>query len=1454
MGNAVVAPIARPAPMSRSAAMSDPSDIGVETRVASPEGTQPGIRNVRIFVSSPGDTIHERGRVDRVVERLNGEFAGTARLETIRWETEFYRAHATFQAEIPEAAECDIVIAIFRHRLGTELPASFAPMPDGTPYPSGTAYEVLSAIEHCRRFNSPDVYVFRQPEPPMVQLDDPEAERTQRQWERLKAFWETWFVGADGRYKAAFQNFASVDDFEAQLDRLLRGWLEEKFLHDRAAEWPIEVKGSPFRGLAAFGAKHEKVFFGRSRDIARAVDAWKDAAARGSPFLLVVGASGAGKSSLARAGLVPRITASGVIPTVDLWRVVIMHPSEASDGPITSLATRLFDGEEDIPEEERGRPPALPEIGESDYRTPAELAGLFAEAGSAASVPVVRALERAAEAERARQGSARRLHAGLLILVDQLDELFAPDIAPEQRAVFVRLLAGLAESGQVWLLATLRADLYQRFLGEPGLLALKTRGAAQDLSPPGPAELAEIVRKPAEAAGLLFETDPATGERLDERLLREADRPDMLPLLQLALDRLFEARVARAERSMLTVDAYQSLGGLAGIIDREAERAIAGLDQAEIGRLPRLLRRLAAIGEFDGAEASAAPASLTIRTAPLAELMRDAPSRRLVHALVEARILLTTGEGVGAGIRLAHQRVLSDWARARQLVDTCIRFFGIHKDVEAQRRLWQDAGRSRDLLIQPGRLLNRAESIVKDFGEELSPETLEFVRASGRRARMRQRLTAMAAVVFAVFALIASGAGYLAHREERRAEGSLEAAKNAVNVIVVDIAQGLRYVAGVPTATIQTILERVQDTVESLTRFAPDNLALSRVYLESLLEIATTYQTAGDLQRARDSAMKALERARELAEHYRDDPEWQRELTVTLNRLGSIARSGGEAAEALKEYNEAVGIMRPIADRDPNNQTWRRELAISLDGIGDVKSQTGDGRSALAAYDEGLAIVRDLAQQHPDDPELQRQIAVRLIETGDMRLTSGDAAAAVADYQQGQTIARKLVEKDPRNTQWQRDVFYSLIKIGDLKAQIGDDTAATGPYGEALSIVRRLAELDPGNPSLRLDVAQGLCKLGDVDLKKRDRDYAEGLTIMRGLVQRYPDNSRWQRELSVSLNKVGDVKLKDDDTDGAIAAYSEALTIVGHIAERDPANLLWLRDVGLSLAKVGDVRLRQGDAAGAAANYEQTLAKLRGLSEHDPNNMVWLEDLSITLNKLGDAKLRTGDPAAAATSYDESLAVAHRFADGDPDNAQWQSDLWVALNNVGDAKLRSGDASGGIANYQQALATARRLSEGNPKNTFWLRNLTVTLNKLGGAQSHTGDKSGAAASYNESLDVAHRLADTDPGNVQWQSDLWYALYNLGEAKLSLGDRAAARSLYADGLVVIRRVTTEDPDNVDRRTSLVVNLYRVASLEEDGPDREQALDEALAIVEQLRAANQLPPDKIGWPDRIRQMKH
>jgi eukaryotic-like serine/threonine-protein kinase len=135
----------------------------------------------------------------------------------------------------------------------------------------------------------------------------------------------------------------------------------------------------------------------------------------------------------------------------------------------------------------------------------------------------------------------RREHAGTSItaegpasadLTDQEIrlELFAQGVSDADRTAFAESLRQLITTGRVWVVATLRADLYELLLKQPELKALKETGASLDLSPPGPAELAEIVRAPAAAAGLVFETDAQKGE-LGERLLADAKTADSLPLL-----------------------------------------------------------------------------------------------------------------------------------------------------------------------------------------------------------------------------------------------------------------------------------------------------------------------------------------------------------------------------------------------------------------------------------------------------------------------------------------------------------------------------------------------------------------------------------------------------------------------------------------------------------------------------------------------------------------------------------------------------------------------------------------------------------------------------------------------------------------------------------------------------------------------------------------------------------
>ena len=1455
-----------------------------------------------LFVSSPGDVMVERRRVENVVSRLNGEFADVARLEAIRWETEHYQAFSTFQAQIPRSIDCDLVIGILKWRLGTELPPDFGEkLPDGRPFPSGTAYEILTAIEKRQEGGKlPDIYVFRfAGSSPSVAVEDPNRARVEHDWQMLKGFFQEWFLTDRGYFKAAFNSYSSEDDFEAQLEKLLRKWVADKVVGGRVVRWPIEVKGSPFRGLAAFGAKHAPVLFGRSNDTTRAVDLWREAASRGSPYLLVVGASGSGKSSLARAGVIPRLTTPGVIKEVDAWRVAVIRPGDSAAGPFTALAIALMQDEAGLAKEEEGRGPALPEIGRGDSQTPAELAAVLHDADAAAAIkPIVNALVRVAVGEHERERYGRELRCDLVLLIDQFEELFAASVSEAERKRFIDLMAALVGTGHVWIAATLRADFYARMLDQPALRKLKELGTTYDLAAPGPVELAEIVRGPAEAAGLVFETDAVIGERLDERLLRDADRPDMLPLVQLALSRVFEGRESVGGEIRLPLKVYEGLGGLKGIVNEAGETALASLGEAEKARLPRLLRRLAVPTHVQDAIGKGA---LTIRAVPLAQAAPDAAAGNLLDALVRARLLTTSGVEAEAQVRLAHQKVLEDWARARTIVVESADFYRIRADLEDSRRKWE-TGQRRGEFLARGLPLAEAESIVGKYGDELTPEVLAYVRASRQRANRAQMIGWGAA---AVFFLVAVGAGVAAKvavdqraaaeaaraqavAQTQRADRNFTAAKDTVDGLIFNIAQGLQGVVGMRVDTIHRILETVQKTINQLTQTAPDDPKLLRSRSAMFNNFATTYLAAGDLKDASAAAAQSLDIARKLAGQDQGNAEAQRDLATSLQKLGDVKLQAGDQTGALAAYRESLDIVRTLAAQDPSNAEAQRDLATSLIRLGAVKLQAGDQAGALAAYQDSLDIARKLAAQDPGNAAAQRDVAVTLSVVGDVKLQAGDQAGALAAYQDSLDIARKLAAQDqayaqtlvsmdqgklgdvklragdqagafaayqdslditrklaaqdPSNAQAQRGVSVSLNKVGDVKLQAGDQLGALAAYQESLDIARRLAAQDPGNALAQRDLAVSLNKVGDVKLQAGDQAGAlaahqESLDIRRKLAAQDLGNAQAQRDVSVSLNELGNVKLQAGDRAGALAAHQESLDVARRLAAQDPGNAQAQRDVSVSLDRLGDVKLQAGDRAGALAAHQESLDIRRRLAAQDPGNAQAQRDVSVSLDRLGDVKLQAGDRAGALAAHQESLDIRRKLAAQDPGNAQAQRDVSVSLDRLGDVKLQAGDQAGALAAHQESLDIARKLAAQDPGNAQAQRDVAVSLQKLGDVKLQAGDRAGALAADQDSLDIARKLAAQGPGNAQAQRDVAVSLDTLGDVKLQAGDQAGALTAYQESLDIARKLAAQDPSNAQAQRDVAVSLQKLGDVKLQAGDRAGALaahQESLDIVRKLAA--------------------
>ncbi len=486
---------------------------------------------------------------------------------------------------------------------------------------------------------------------------------------------------------------------------------------------------NPFVGLSAFGEADRDRFHGRQQ----LVDDLADRLETGS-FLCVVGPSGSGKSSVVRAGLIPRQRERGHLvvtctPGTD--------PGAALDIALRSIAVRDTSG--------------LSE----------RLADHIARQGVASDARDVLRTELGVAADRP-----------ITIVVDQFEEVFTLADA-SGRARIGTILSALAGGGpDLAIVVTLRADFYDRPLADPHVSELVRSGTVA-VGPLDAHGIDSAINGPVERIGLAV--DPA----LSARLLHDVSgQPAALPLLQFVLTELFDRRRDGA----LRIEAYEELGGLDGAIASRAEQVYGDLDSDAQGDVRRLFRRLVVPG--DGVED-------TRRRV----LRRDLAgvSDSAVEAFVTSRLLTTDRDPSTREptIEVAHEAVIREWTRLRRWLDDDRDFIRQHRRLSEAARERQSSKGGEDLLYRGGPLAI-VEPWLATRPDELTPEERDFIEASvaGREAlvardratnrRLRRLLAAVAAV--AVLAVLAGGLAVVNRQTAQdRAEEAEQAAQLAAS-------------------------------------------------------------------------------------------------------------------------------------------------------------------------------------------------------------------------------------------------------------------------------------------------------------------------------------------------------------------------------------------------------------------------------------------------------------------------------------------------------------------------------------------------------------------------------------------------------------------------------------------------------------------------------------------------
>lgn len=410
------------------------------------------------------------------------------------------------------------------------------------------------------------------------------------------------------------------------------------------ADSPAQTGGdgdrpAPYPGMASFDAEQARWFRGRETLVADLLVRLNDQVLGGPP-LVVVGVSGAGKSSLLRAGLLPAVGLNALGEGSGGWPWLVMTPGAT---PLADLVHRT-----------------------------AELAGT----DPVAALAGVRAAPRTFGDLAARAGRDGRL----VILVDQFEELFTQCADPAERNAFV---AAIAAAPPALLILAVRADFYPQCTEMPDLVPML--GAGQVVCGPlNQAELRRAVREPAAIAGLRLESG------LEDVLLSDLGvhdgpgggyQPGALPLLAHALRATWERR----DGARLTVAGYRATGGIRRAVAETAERIYVRLDDDGQAALRRAVLGLVTV--VDG---------LPVRR----RVARDEADLEVLRPLIEAR-LVTAGED---SVEISHEALLDGWPRLAYWLVEAREEILLRQRVAQAAAEWSAAGEDSDALYRGARL------------------------------------------------------------------------------------------------------------------------------------------------------------------------------------------------------------------------------------------------------------------------------------------------------------------------------------------------------------------------------------------------------------------------------------------------------------------------------------------------------------------------------------------------------------------------------------------------------------------------------------------------------------------------------------------------------------------------------------------------------------------------------
>jgi WD40 repeat protein len=709
---------------------------------------------------------------------------------------------------------------------------------------------------------------------------------------------------------------------------------------ESAAQDEIVYDGeAPYRGILSYEEAHASLYFGREEEVAEAVSVL-----RSRSVVILTGASGSGKSSFMKAGIVPALREQseehGAI------RVMALRPGSA---PLAAVRHALL---ELSPEGQAERA-----TWSSHVNTAVPHAG---EIESGRLAPVIDGLT---------PGLTR-----LVVCIDQLEEAATLCRDPAERSRFLDFVTALATAftDRVYVVATMRSDCSSLLDDHEGFRRLLNSGSLYTVAAIPASRLDRVILGPVR------DRAPIEPGLVDLILRDVGSRSGALPLLSQVLKTLFEQRDGYGGR--LSVAGYRAAGGLTGALGAQADAARAEIPPDRSGVLDALLLKLVSAQDVDPLEESEDgrdAVGVVRRRVPLPVLseslgMTAAEITALIEPFVRRRLLVVgtqamEGDQVVETVELAHEALATSWPHYADLIKTRSEILFIEHDLENAETRWR-AG-TGDLWTDRNSSLARAETLRAEGRLSPSRAQAAFLESSRRALQQRRRRTA--ALVGLVFLAVAAGAVvaflfYLKAEEQRRD------------------ADAHKIIAQKEAAVAESERKKADLATVEATRQADDARRQRLKAEEATAEAKSQAEKAEDARAKEERARIEADESARAAKTAKEDSDAllveKRAEAFALKAERSLAE--GRASESLA-YAAASLCVRP----HPLIGFLAAQARLATAPCRWISPQMAAGSAALVSFAEGGTVFTVAGDQG---------VSVRSTRTG-LQSATGSAAQSVAN-------------------------------------------------------------------------------------------------------------------------------------------------------------------------------------------------------------------------------------------------------------------------------------------------------------------------------------------------------------------------------------------------------------------------------------------------------------------------